>query len=65
MNEQPYPQRQRLLAALSAAQSVMTAEVAAAAEAQGLSGATIGQAVHTARTQALTLWLQTTSASAA
>jgi len=65
LNEQPYPQRQRLLAALSAAQSVMTAEVAAAAEAQGLSGAAIGQAVQTARTQALTQWLQTTSASAA
>jgi tRNA nucleotidyltransferase (CCA-adding enzyme) len=65
LNEQPYPQRQRLLIALSAAQSVMTAEVAAAAEAQGLSGAAIGQAVQAARTQALTLWLQTTSASAA
>ena len=65
LNEQPYPQRQRLLSALSAAQSVMTAEVAAAAEAQGLSGAAIGQAVQVARTQALTLWLQTTSASAA
>jgi tRNA nucleotidyltransferase (CCA-adding enzyme) len=65
LNEQPYPQRQRLLSALSAAQSVMTAEVAAAAEAEGLNGAAIGQAVQTARTQALTLWLQTTSASAA
>ena len=65
LNEQPYPQRQRLLGALSAAQSVNTAEVAAAAEAQGLSGAAIGQAVQAARTQALTLWLQTTSASAA
>ena len=65
LNKQPYPQRQRLLGALSAAQSVITAEVAAAAEVQGLSGAAIGQAVHTARTQALTLWLQTTSASAA
>jgi len=65
LNEQPYPQRQRLLGALSAAQSVNTAEVAAAAEAQGLSGAAIGQAVHAARTQALRLWLQTTSANAA
>ena len=53
LNEQPYPQRQRLLGALTAAQSVNTAEVAAAAEAQGLSGAAIGQAVHTARTLAL------------
>jgi tRNA nucleotidyltransferase (CCA-adding enzyme) len=53
LNEQPYPQRQRLLGALTAAQSVNTAEVAAAAEAQGLSGAAIGQAVHTARTLTL------------
>ena len=57
LNGQPYPQRQRLLGALSAAQSVSTAEVAAAAEAQGLSGAAIGQAVHTARTLALNSWL--------
>ena len=57
LNEQPYPQRQRLLGALTAAQSVNTAEVAAAAEAQGLSGAAIGQAVHTARTQTLNSWL--------
>jgi len=57
LNEQPYPQRQRLLGALSAAQSVLTAEVAAAAEAQGLSGAAIGQAVHTARTLTLNSWL--------
>jgi len=57
LNEQPYPQRQRLLGALSAAQSVLTAEVAAAAEAQGLSGAAIGQAVQAARTEALSAWL--------
>jgi tRNA nucleotidyltransferase (CCA-adding enzyme) len=57
LNEQPCPQRQRLLGALSAAQSVNTAEVAAAAEAQGLSGAAIGQAVQTARTLALNSWL--------
>jgi tRNA nucleotidyltransferase (CCA-adding enzyme) len=57
LNKQPYPQRQRLLGALTAAQSVNTAEVAAAAEAQGLSGAAIGQSVHTARTQKLNAWL--------
>ena len=57
LNEQPYPQRQRLLGALSAAQSVNTAEVAAAAEVQGLSGAAIGQAVQAARTEALNAWL--------
>lgn len=57
LSEQPYPQRQRLLGALSAAQSVNTAEVAAAAEAQGLNGAAIGQALHAARTAALNSWL--------
>jgi tRNA nucleotidyltransferase (CCA-adding enzyme) len=57
LSEQPYPQRQRLLGALSAAQSVLTAEVAAAAEAQGLNGAAIGEAVQAARTAALNSWL--------
>ena len=58
LSEQPYLQRQRLLGALAAAQSVVTAEVAAAAEAQGQSGAAIGQAVHAARTAALSNWLE-------
>ena len=57
LSDQPYPQRQRLLDALSAAQSVLTAEVAAAAEAQGLNGAAIGDAVQAARTAALNSWL--------
>jgi tRNA nucleotidyltransferase (CCA-adding enzyme) len=57
LSEQPYPQRQRLLGALAAAQSVSTAEVAAAAQAQGLDGAAIGQAVQAARTGALSRWL--------
>ena len=57
LSEQPYPQRQRLLGALSAAQSVLTAEVAAAAEARGLTGAAIGEAVQAARTAALNSWL--------
>ena len=51
--EQPYPQRQRLLAVLAAAQSVATHEVAAAAEAQGESGAQIGERVHAARVAAV------------
>ncbi len=51
--EQPYPQRQRLLAALAAAQSVPTHEVAAAAQAQGQSGAHIGERVHAARVLAV------------
>ena len=49
LSEQPYPQRQRLLAALTAAQSVPTHAVAAAAEAQGETGAKIGERVHAAR----------------
>ncbi len=53
LSEQPYPQRQRLLAALAAAQSVPTYEVAAAAEAQGESGAKIGERVHAARVAAV------------
>jgi tRNA nucleotidyltransferase (CCA-adding enzyme) len=53
LSEQPYPQRPRLLAALRAAQSVATHEVAAAAEAQGESGAKIGERVHAARVAAV------------
>jgi tRNA nucleotidyltransferase (CCA-adding enzyme) len=53
LSEQPYPQRQRLLAALTAAQSVPTHTVAAAAEAQGESGAQIGERVHAARVVAV------------
>ncbi len=53
LSERPYPQRQRLLAALAAAQSVPTHEVAAAAEAQGESGAKIGERVHAARVAAV------------
>ena len=53
LSEQPYPQRQRLLAVLTAAQSVPTHAVAAAAEAQGESGAQIGERVHAARVAAV------------
>ena len=53
LSEQLYPQRQRLLATLTAAQSVPTHEVAAAAEAQGESGAKIGERVHAARVVAV------------
>jgi len=72
LSEQPYPQRQRLLAALTAAQSVPTHEVAAAAAAQGESGAKIGERVHAARVLAVAAaaaldvaQIQTTKASAA
>jgi tRNA nucleotidyltransferase (CCA-adding enzyme) len=58
LSENPYRQRQRLMAALAAAQAVQTAEIAATAEAQGLSGASIGAAVHAARVASVELWLR-------
>lgn len=64
MEEQPYPQRQRLLAALNAARAVDTATVAAQAREQGLSGEAIGERIQRARTQVVQD-LQTSSASAA
>jgi tRNA nucleotidyltransferase (CCA-adding enzyme) len=62
--EKPYPQRQQLLAALSAARSVDTAAVAAQAQEQGLAGDQIGARIHEARRQ-LVEHLQTSKASAA
>ena len=56
MEEDAYPQRPRLLAALAAAQSVPTAEVAAAAQARGARGEAIGKAVAQARAQAVAAW---------
>ncbi|WP_448255180.1 multifunctional CCA addition/repair protein [Ottowia oryzae] len=57
MGEDAYPQRPRLLAALAAAQSVRTAEVAAAAQARGARGEAIGKAVAQARAQAVAAWM--------
>ncbi len=53
LGEQAYPQRQRLLAVLTAAQTVVTADVAQAATDKGLAGAAIGAAVHAARVAAV------------
>ena len=64
MQENPYPQRDRLLAALAAARSVDTAVVAEQAREQGLSGEAIGERIHAARAHAVQQ-LQTSSASAA
>lgn len=55
--ETPYPQRQRLNAVLQAALSVPTAEVAALAAARGQQGKAVGDAIHAARVQAITAWL--------
>ncbi|MDI1237975.1 MAG: multifunctional CCA addition/repair protein [Polaromonas sp.] len=52
-----YPQRRRLAQALQAAQSVVTASIAEAAQAAGLSGPKIGEMIHAARVQAVQAWI--------
>jgi tRNA nucleotidyltransferase (CCA-adding enzyme) len=49
----PYPPRTRLLQVLTAAQSVVTADIAAQAQADGLSGPTVGARIHQARVNAV------------
>ena len=51
--EQPYPQRARLLAALAAAQSVATHEIAAQAQERQLGGPKIGEMIQQARVAAV------------
>jgi len=51
--QSPYPQRPRLLAALAAAQSVVTHLIAAQAQAAGQSGPQIGEKIHQARVAAV------------
>jgi tRNA nucleotidyltransferase (CCA-adding enzyme) len=53
LSESPYPQRQRLLAALSASQGVDTALVAGQAIAAGASGLKVGEFIHEARVEAV------------
>ena len=53
LQDQPYPQRPRLLAALARAQAVDSAAVATDAAAKGLRGPAVGQAIGAARIQAL------------
>ena len=57
MEENAYPQRPRLMAALAAAQGVDTASVAQAATDRGARGEAIGKAMAAARTQAVQAWL--------
>lgn len=59
-----YPQRQRLAQALAAAQSVLTASIAEAAQAAGLSGPKIGDMIHAARIHAVQTWIDTAAAPA-
>ena len=65
LEERPYPQRDRLLAALAAARSVDTAAIAALAREQGQVGDQIGERIQHARSEAVAQLLQTTRASAA
>jgi tRNA nucleotidyltransferase (CCA-adding enzyme) len=53
MQERPYPQRARLLAALNAAQAVATHAIAEAALAAGAQGPKIGELIHQARIAAV------------
>ena len=55
LQDAPYPQRQRLLAVLKAAQSVVTSVIAEAAQAEGLDGKQIGERVHAARVAAVSV----------
>ena len=55
--ERPYPQRERLQAALDAALAVATRPIAQAAAAAGATGPAIGEAVARARTAAIAAWL--------
>ena len=53
LQDSAYPQRQRLLQVLKAAQTVVTSVIAEAALAAGLSGKEIGERVHAARVAAI------------
>jgi tRNA nucleotidyltransferase (CCA-adding enzyme) len=64
LEESPYPQRDRLLAALTAARTVDTAAVAEQARCEGHAGDAIGERIQRARIHAVEQ-LQTNSASAA
>jgi len=55
LEESPYPQRGRLMQALAAAQSVDTASVAQAAQDAGAKGPQIGEWVHKARVNAVSM----------
>jgi len=55
LQDEPYPQAERLSLALDIALAVQTAEVSAAAQQRGLRGEAIGQAIAQARTDALVL----------
>jgi tRNA nucleotidyltransferase (CCA-adding enzyme) len=53
LEDKPYRQRERLLAALTAAQAVATHEIAAQAQQEKIDGPRIGEMIHRARVQAV------------
>ena len=57
MQEDAYPQAARLLSALSAAQAVVTSEIAAQGQAQNAQGPKIGEMIHKARVAAVGAFL--------
>jgi tRNA nucleotidyltransferase (CCA-adding enzyme) len=57
LEDKPYPQRARLLAALEAARQVATADVAAEAASRGLDGPKVGEMIHAARVAAVQVGL--------
>src|SRR5437667_348815 len=60
LEEVPYTQRERLLAALASARSVDTAKIAADAAQRGKTGPEIGEAIHAARVHAVAAALAVT-----
>jgi tRNA nucleotidyltransferase (CCA-adding enzyme) len=57
MQAQPYPQRQRLLATLAAAQAVDTHRIATEAQQQGITGQRIGELIQRSRIDAVAAML--------
>ena len=53
LHDSPYPQRQRLLGVLNAAQSVVTSSIAEQARRDGMDGKEIGVLIHAARIKAV------------
>jgi tRNA nucleotidyltransferase (CCA-adding enzyme) len=64
LDQNPYPQRPHLQAALRNAQSVSTADIAAEAQAQGVTGPQVGARIHAARVEALQSGLVTSNGAA-
>ena len=57
--DQPYPQRQHMLAVLEAARAVSTENVASRAHAAGLGGKQVGDMIRAARVDAVATWRPT------